>query len=184
MGLGLRLDILTEKPTLAGKPSGALSDQLWRGGAVNRETRTMIESPARWLVLSDLPEGTPDTGPAAGALLSWDLVQVNPGERLSPEGAGGLALVSMDIDERVAEEFSDWYNTEHIPLLSKVPGMICARRFRARRGSPRYVALYHIESPDVYAQNSWSVHNETPWMLRMRRFQQNRTYFVFRPEGT
>lgn len=184
MALGMRLDILAEPPAASADVAPvSLRRQVWRGGAVDRETRTMIASPARWLVLHDLPDGTPDAGPAAGALLSWNLIQVNPGDTLSPDGCGGLALVSMDVDENVDEEFSDWYNTEHIPLLSKVPGMICPRRFVARRGSPRYVALYHIASPDVYAARAWSAHNETPWMLRMRRFQRNRTYFIFHPEG-
>ena len=116
-------------------------------------------------------------------LLSWDLEQILPGDRVSPARAGGVILVSMDIDPDREAEFNDWYNTEHIPCLSRIPGVLAARRFRAvedsRRGVPAYVALYHVESTGIYATRTWVVANETPWMLRMRRFQRNRTYFMF-----
>jgi hypothetical protein len=59
--------------------------------------------------------------------------------------------------------------------------MIRARRFRALSGTPRYVALYHVANPDIYATAAWTSANFTPWMLRMRRFQRNRTYFMFHP---
>ena len=46
-------------------------------------------------------------------------------------------------------------------------------------GDPRYVALYHVENTDIYATPGWMAANETPWILRMRRFQRDRTYFMF-----
>ena len=85
----------------------------------------------------------------------------------------------MDVDPAHEDEFNDWYNTEHIPRLLKLAGVIAARRFRALHGKPRYVALYHVENTGVYAPPAWMAVNSTPWILRLRNFQRNRTYFMF-----
>jgi hypothetical protein len=176
--LRLSLQILDHAPTVA-PSTAALTFQVWKGGATDLSTRTMIADPPRWLVLSDreADQSPPETN---GSLLAWDLEQILPGRRLSPTTAGGVILVSMDVDPDRDEEFNAWYNTEHIPHLSTVPGVIAARRFHAERGAPAYVALYHVENTDIYAARTWVTANETPWMLRMRRFQRNRTYFMFR----
>lgn len=157
--------------------------QLWKGGVTDRQRRAMTPEPAYWLSLDEFDgeklEGVPS---AAAAHLSWHLRQTLPGDKLSPDDAGGLILVSMDIVPEAEEEFNDWYVTEHIPILSKVPGMISARRFQNFEGSgrsPKYVALYHVTDVKIYAIPEWTVANDTPWTLRMRRYQRNRTYFMF-----
>jgi hypothetical protein len=159
--------------------SGLLTRQLWIGGATNRKTRTMIEQPRRWLLLL---EGAP-VFPVARAdgleLFKWDLEQIYPGDRPSPESAAGLIISAMDIDACADEEFNDWYNTEHMPVLSNLPGMLAARRFKAHYGTPTYIALYHVSDLSIYAKPSWTAVNETPWTARMRRYQHNRTYFMF-----
>jgi hypothetical protein len=143
----------------------------------------MIAEPPYWLSVAD--HGSDQQAlPETDALMSWDLEQILPGQLRSPETAGGVILVSMDVDQGHQEEFNAWYDTEHIPHLSAVAGVIAARRFRtmnpSRAGVPAYVALYHVENTDLYATRAWVVANETPWMLRMRRVQRNRTYFMFR----
>jgi len=149
---------------------------VWQGGATELTTRTMIANPPRWLQLADRALPVPDKPPLRG----WEMQQILPGDLASPEGAGGVILVSMNVDADREEEFYDWYNTEHIPFFNRLPGVITARRFRAITGSPRYVALYHVDTTDIYATREWMVINETPWILRMRRFQHDRTYFMFR----
>jgi hypothetical protein len=154
--------------------------QVWKGGATDLATRTMIERPARWLVLADY-EAEPDPLAVENAppILAWDLEQILPGRQSSPPSAGGVILVSMDIEPAQEAEFNDWYNTEHIPRFFNVPGVIAARRFRARHGQPAYVAVYHVENIAVYATEAWMAVNATPWTLRLRKFQRNRTYFMF-----
>jgi len=156
--------------------------QVWKGGATDLSTRTMIEHPARWLVLADHEAGSSDSAAIEEAppILAWDLEQILSGHQLSPPGAGGVILVSMDIEPGQEGEFNDWYNIEHIPRFLKVPGVIAARRFHARHGKPAYVALYHVENTAVYATQPWMAVNATPWTLRLRKFQRNRTYFMFR----
>jgi hypothetical protein len=183
MVLSLRLALrIFDRDAAGSKPAGALTHQVWRGGATDLATRTMTPDPPRWLVLAD-HEAASSVPDSAGCLLSWDLEQVLPGRQLSPVEAGGVILVSMDIDPARDEEFNAWYNTEHIPHLGRVPGVLAARRFRSvvatRSDTPAYVALYHVADTAIYASRSWVEANETPWMQRMRRFQRNRTYFMF-----
>jgi len=154
--------------------------RLWRGGATDLTTRTMIADPPRWLQITDHGPDNPPATPERPPLREWTLEQINPGDQRAPEAAGGVILVSMNVDPSREEEFNDWYNTEHIPHFNRLAGVIAARRFRAIRGDPRYVALYHVETADIYATQGWMAANETPWILRMRRFQRDRTYFMFR----
>ena len=150
--------------------------QLWKGGATDLTTRTMFADPPRWLQIADQPPRPPERPP----LRDWAMQQINPGNLASPDNAGGVILVSMNIEPAYEDEFNDWYNTEHIPHFNRLEGVITARRFRATEGNPRYVALYHVVNTDIYATPGWMAANQTPWMLRMRRYQRDRTYFMFR----
>ena len=169
--LRMSLQIFDHEPA---HPAGA---QLWKGGATDLTTRTMIADPPRWLLIADHAS---DRMPERPALRHWDARQINPGNLASPENAGGVILVSMNIDPEHEEEFNDWYNLEHIPHFNRLAGVIAARRFHAAAGNPQYVALYHVETTDIYATPGWMAANVTPWILRMRRFQRDRTYFMFR----
>ena len=176
--LRMSLSVLDRAPPPQAPP-GLLVWQIWQGGATALTTRTMTADPPRWLRIAEYEAGSVPPRPE-GTILHWDLEQLLPGRDISPDSAGGVILVSMDVDTAQEEEFNDWYNTEHIPHFATVPGVIRARRFRALAGAPRYVALYHVENTDVYKTRAWMVANETPWILRMRRFQRHRTYFMFR----
>ena len=82
-----------------------------------------------------------------------------------------LFIASMDIAPEVEELFNEVYDTEHIPALLQVPGVISVTRFRTgpftmsiagaeRRvdasDEPRYVAVYEIDSPDVLLSAEWA----------------------------
>ena len=85
-----------------------------------------------------------------------------------PARAGGLLLNAMSVAPEQEAEFNAWYDEEHIPALAAVPGTLCARRFRAPEGTPRYLALYHLEQPEVQASAIWRQAAGTPWTARMR----------------
>jgi hypothetical protein len=159
------------------RPPGA---QLWKGGATDLATRTMLADPPRWLLITDHAADQSPSAAERPPLRNWQMRQINPGTLTSPDHAGGVILVSMNIETPLEDEFNDWYNTEHIPHFSRLDGVITARRFRAIEGNPRYVALYHVVNTDIYATPGWMAANQTPWMLRMRRYQRDRTYFMFR----
>jgi hypothetical protein len=63
--------------------------------------------------------------------------------------ANGLLLFMTDIDPALEVEFNRWYEEEHLGERMAIPGFITARRFQAIEGSPKYLAIYDLESPDV-----------------------------------
>ncbi|HEU0167027.1 MAG TPA: DUF4286 family protein [Chloroflexota bacterium] len=83
--------------------------------------------------------------------------------------AKGLLLVMMEVDPAFEEEFNRWYNEEHLPERLGCPGFLSARRFRIVEGTPKYLALYELESPDVLQSEAYlELRNpDTPWTLRV-----------------
>ncbi len=101
-------------------------------------------------------------------LMRFEGDQILPGDRLPPGNAGGFLLNAMNVDPAAEAEFNEWYDTEHIPALVAVPGVLCARRFRATSANRRYVALYHLVSPDVQATPAWKSAADSEWTRRLR----------------
>jgi hypothetical protein len=79
-------------------------------------------------------------------------------------------------------EFNAWYDTEHVPALGRVPGVLSARRFRAGNTSgPQYVALYHLVSPEVITGPDWKRASEsTPMPQHIRPQISDRVRLVCR----
>jgi hypothetical protein len=101
-------------------------------------------------------------------LLRIEGEQILPGNEAAPVRAGGLLLNAMSVAAEYEAEFNEWYDSEHIPALAAVSGVLAARRFRAAEGSPRYVALYHLVAPEVQASAAWREAANSPWTERMR----------------
>ncbi len=108
-------------------------------------------------------------------LLRFDGEQINPGTTAAPTaaptgapaGANGFLLVSMIIAPEVDADFNAWYDTEHLPALGGVPGVLSARRFKALDGSRRYSALYHMTSTEVMQTPAWKTAATSAWTERM-----------------
>lgn len=101
-------------------------------------------------------------------LMRFEGDQVLPGDKIAPKGAGGFLLNAMNVVPEHEAEFNEWYNTEHIPQLSAVPGVVCARRFRATSANRKYVALYHLETPEVQATPAWKSAADSEWTRKLR----------------
>lgn len=83
--------------------------------------------------------------------------------------AKGLLMAMMEPRPELEEDFNRWYNEQHIPERMSVPGFLSARRFRAIEGSPRYLALYDLASPDVLQTPEylhWLEQGESSWTKR------------------
>ena len=94
--------------------------------------------------------------------------QMLPGDALAPQNAGGLLVVAMTPAPEHETEFNAWYDTEHVPALARVPGVLSARRFRALN-NPKYLALYHLASPEIVSGADWKRASEsTPMPARIR----------------
>ena len=104
-------------------------------------------------------------------LLRFEGTQLLPGEASAVTGAGGLLLNAMNVAPEAEDDFNAWYDEEHLPALAAVPGTLAARRYRTGEddeASHRYVAIYHLESPDVTRGEAWKAAVETPWTARVR----------------
>ena len=106
-------------------------------------------------------------------LLRFEGSQITPGDAVAPEGAGGLLLNAMNVASEAEDDFNAWYDEEHLPALIDVPGTLSARRYRSvaeGEGVRRYVAIYHLASPEVTRGNAWKVAVDTPWSARIRPY--------------
>src|SRR3954469_10108064 len=101
-------------------------------------------------------------------LMRFEGDQILPGDALPADNAGGFLLNAMNVEPAAETEFNDWYDNEHIPALAAVPGVLCARRFRATSANRRYVALYHLVSPEAQAPPAWKTASDTEWTRKLR----------------
>ena len=101
-------------------------------------------------------------------LMRYEGEQILPGDQTAPTGAPALLVNAMSVAPEREHEFNEWYNTEHIPALAAVPGTMCARRYRGSGAAQRYIALYHLASPEVPDSAAWKSAANTPWTERMR----------------
>jgi len=98
--------------------------------------------------------------------------------------------VSMDVPAGKEALFNEVYDTEHVPYISAVPGVLGATRSRLlplemmlggeRRTidpavEPRYSVIYEIESPNVLLTPEWSDAGERGrWPTDIRPHTTNR----------
>lgn len=88
-----------------------------------------------------------------------------------PIQARYLFTAAMDVAPDKEALFHEVYDTEHIPLLLKVPGVVSVARFRTEpltmviggerktivvEGEPKFSAVYELESPQVLTSEAWA----------------------------
>src|SRR5260370_4251536 len=70
-----------------------------------------------------------------------------------------IFVVQLDIPAEHEAEFNRVYDTEHFPMLSKVPGVRSAARYRLEHstgpGMQQYLTIYELDSPDVLKSAPW-----------------------------
>lgn len=96
---------------------------------------------------------------------------------------------SMDVDADKEALFNEVYDTEHVPHLMKVPGVVAVTRVKADRlrvtmggetktvepTGPRYSCIVELESPDVLTSDAWSKAVDAGrWPGQVRPFTRNR----------
>jgi hypothetical protein len=100
----------------------------------------------------------------------------------------------MDVDPDKDAVFNEVYDTEHIPLILKVPGVISARRCQTvplsmiiggerktlvAEGEPRYSAIYELESADVLLSDAWAKAVDAGrWPSEVRPYTRNRRHVL------
>lgn len=107
-----------------------------------------------------------------------------------------LFVVSMDVPAEYEDFFNEVYDTEHVPYLSGVPGVLSAtrsvreplrmmlggeERFMEPGDEPRYSVTYEIESPEVLLSPEWAEAGERGrWATEVRPHTTNRRHILRR----
>jgi len=107
-----------------------------------------------------------------------------------------ILTVSMDVDADKEALFNEVYDTEHVPLLLKVPGVIAVTRLKMEplamfiggekktivaESEPAYMAVYEIESPEVLTGQGWAkAVEEGRWPTQVRPYTKNRRHVLRR----
>jgi hypothetical protein len=87
---------------------------------------------------------------------------------MNPTQGRGLLLAMLDVDPAHEDEFARWYTEEHFPDRMTCPGVLGGRRFRVVDGTPKYLALYDVESPAALESDAYKRIQTTPWTERMK----------------
>jgi len=103
-----------------------------------------------------------------------------------------LFTASMDVDPAKEALFNEVYDTEHIPELLKVPGVLAIARYTlgplkmsiggevktiVAEGEPKYSATYELESAEVLTSAAWAkAVEEGRWPAQVRPYTRNRRH--------
>jgi hypothetical protein len=106
-----------------------------------------------------------------------------------------IFVASMDVDPDKEALFNEVYDTEHVPNLMKVPGVLAVSRAKGEdfafviggeekkigHDGPRYSAIYEIEGPHVLTSAAWGkAVEEGRWPGQVRPFTRNRRHALYR----
>src|SRR6266849_3324448 len=117
------------------------------------------------------------------------------GESSMPIHSKYLFVASMDVDPDKETLFNEVYDVEHVPNLSKVPGVHTVTRIEGEpfvisiggeekqieQASPRYSAVYEIDGPHVLVSREWAKASEVgPWPSEVSPFTRNRRHALYK----
>jgi hypothetical protein len=107
-----------------------------------------------------------------------------------------LFIASMDVEPDKLDLFNEVYDTEHVPLLKTVPGVVDVTRLSKQplklsmggevkeivaEGEPNFSAFYWIESPDVLISPAWAdAIEQGRWPDQVRPYTINRRHVLLK----
>jgi hypothetical protein len=99
-----------------------------------------------------------------------------------------IYLVQMDVPADKEADFNRIYDTQHVPELSRVPGVRAVSRYRLEssdvEGVARYAAVYEIDAPDVPNSAAWhEASDRGDWATQIRPHTTNRSHLTFKRLG-
>jgi hypothetical protein len=103
-------------------------------------------------------------------------------------------IASMDVDAEREALFNEVYDSEHVPLLLKVPGVLAVTRAKSEplqmiiggerkaimvEGEPRYSAIYELENAEVLTSEAWGrAVDHGRWPTEVRPYTRNRRHVL------
>jgi hypothetical protein len=119
---------------------------------------------------------------------------IERGRTRMPIATRYIFIASMDVAPENEDLFNEVYDTEHVPNLLKVPGVISVtrtvqepltlsiggeQRAIVAEGEPKHSAYYEIESPEVLVSRAWAEAVEAGrWPGEVRPFTSNRRHVL------
>ena len=92
-----------------------------------------------------------------------------------------IYIAAMDVDADKEAAFNEVYDTEHIPTILKVPGVVSATRYEVVDGQPKYMAVYEVETPELPNSEVFrAATDEGRWPTEIRPFTRNRYHAVYK----
>lgn len=81
----------------------------------------------------------------------------------------GELFIWTDVEPEHEADMNRWYESEHLRERVLIPGFRWARRYRARQGPRRYLALYRTDALDVFASPAYqfAFRNQTEWSQKV-----------------
>ncbi len=85
-----------------------------------------------------------------------------------------IRIILVDADPQKEADFNRWYNTEHEPLLRKVPGVLWTYRgINLGEKGQKYFYLYVHENMDIQKSEQYRAASQTDWAKEIRPFLKN-----------
>jgi len=80
-----------------------------------------------------------------------------------------LLMVWTDVPADKEQEFSRWYNEEHLAERMAIPGFLSGARYEAVKGNPKHLAYYELENVAVLESDAYRKvsKNPTPWTQKI-----------------
>ena len=116
-----------------------------------------------------------------------------------PITAKWIFTAAMDVDPAKEAVFNEVYDQEHVPIISKVPGVLSVTRLKLDtlrmtmggetkvmdpQGAPRYAAVSELESPEVLTSAAFAKAVDAGrWPKEVRPFCRNRHHTLYRVMG-
>ena len=99
-----------------------------------------------------------------------------------------IYLVQMDVPAEKEADFNRIYDTQHVPELSKVPGVRRVTRYLLESanvdGVAKYAAIYELDAPDIPQSEAWKAASDRgDWASQIRPHTTNRSHLTFKRIG-
>ncbi|MBT3536517.1 MAG: hypothetical protein HN478_21740 [Rhodospirillaceae bacterium] len=77
----------------------------------------------------------------------------------------GILAVWSDIDEEAEDDYTAWYEREHMFERLEVPGFRRARHYLTISGEPKYFTYFELDDPTVVASKAYleQANSSSPW---------------------
>ena len=92
-----------------------------------------------------------------------------------------LFVVRMDVQHDKEELFNEVYDSEHVPELKKVPGVLTIERYwTALRSEPKYLSIYEVDNPNIRETAEWKKFvGIGRWAKEVQPYTMNRNHAIY-----